>query len=64
MPRRDLITIDGDANFGLNVFETVGNGGANNPGDVITVQAMFSSCGWPRLDYTKAVGRRFPNVAS
>ena len=41
MPRRDLITIDGWSEYGLNVFDSVGVGGANNPGDVMVVQAMF-----------------------
>lgn len=41
MPRRDLITIDGHADYGLNVFDTMGIGGANNPGDVMVVQAIF-----------------------
>jgi len=41
MSRRDLITIDGVSNYGLNVFGSVGAGGANNPGDVMVVQAMF-----------------------
>lgn len=41
MPRRDLITIDGAQNFGLNVFDTVGVGAKNNPADVMTIQAMF-----------------------
>jgi len=41
MRRRDLISINGDKNYGLNVFDTVGIGGQNNPGDVMVVQAMF-----------------------
>lgn len=41
MPRRDLISIDGEKNYGLNVFDTVGVGGVNSPADVMTVQAMF-----------------------
>jgi hypothetical protein len=41
MPRRDLIKINGEGNYGLNVFDTVGISGANNPGDVMVVQAMF-----------------------
>ena len=41
MPRRDLISLDGNENYGLNVFDTVGLGGANRPGDVMVVQAMF-----------------------
>lgn len=41
MPRRDLIKLNGDSNYGLNVFDTVGRGCANNPGDVMVVQAMF-----------------------
>jgi hypothetical protein len=41
MPRRDLITIDGEQNYGLNVFDPVGIGATNNPADVMTIQAMF-----------------------
>jgi hypothetical protein len=54
MPRRDLISIDGDKNYGLNVFDTVGIGGQNNPGDVMVIQAMFSYLHelWGREEYT------------
>jgi hypothetical protein len=45
MPRRDLITLDGDTKYGLNVFDTVGVRGANRPGDVMTIQAMFRYLG-------------------
>jgi hypothetical protein len=41
MPRRDRITINEWTEWGLNVFDTVGARGANNPGDVMVVQAMF-----------------------
>lgn len=41
MPRRDLITINNNTEYGLNVFDKVGPGGANNPGDVLVIQAMF-----------------------
>lgn len=41
MPRRDFICINGIKNYGLNVFDTVGIGGQNNPGDLMIVQAMF-----------------------
>ncbi|MBC7898608.1 MAG: hypothetical protein H7070_01020 [Saprospiraceae bacterium] len=41
MPRRDLITLNGDQSYGLNIFHTVGIGAANNPADVMTIQAMF-----------------------
>ncbi len=41
MPRRDQISIDGNTDYGLNVFDTVGVGGTNNPGDVMVIQAMF-----------------------
>lgn len=41
MPRRDQISIDGNTEYGLNVFDTVGVGGVNSPADVMAVQAMF-----------------------
>lgn len=56
MPRRDLITIDGQSHYGLNVFNTVGIGGANNPGDVMTVQAMF------RYLYENNFRKNFPMI--
>ncbi len=33
--------MNGYTKWGLNVFGTVGIGGANNPGDVMVIQAMF-----------------------
>ena len=45
MPRRDLITLDGETKYGLNVFDTVGARGANRHGDVMTIQAMFRYLG-------------------
>ncbi len=54
MPRRDLITIEGGQDYGLNVFHTVGVGATNNPADVMTVQAMFRYLDelWHKHSYT------------
>ena len=53
MPRRDEITIDGNTNYGLNVFDSVGLGGANNPGDVMVIQSMFRYLAelWEKPEY-------------
>ena len=56
MPRGDLITINGESHYGLNVFDTMGIGGANNPGDVMTVQAMF------RFLHDNGVRQQYPNA--
>jgi len=54
MPRRDLITFDTHSEYGLNVFDTVGISGANNPGDLMTIQAMFRYLSelWLKPEYT------------
>lgn len=41
MPRRDLISINGEKNYGLNIFDSVGIRGENSFADVMTIQAMF-----------------------
>lgn len=54
MPRRDLISINQNTHYGLNVFDTVGSGATNNPGDVMIIQAMFRYLYelWARKEYS------------
>ena len=41
MAKREMIQVDGNEEWGLNVSETVGIGGRNKRGDVMLIQAMF-----------------------
>jgi hypothetical protein len=45
MAKRERITMDDFEDWGLNVTDTVGLGGANKTGDVMLIQAMFRYLG-------------------